>query len=127
MKDPPPNSSQKILYFIKNYKEEKKKEPNRIVVDEFSFSKLEEESLLVPDSSIITNGSYSGYRLDTKQKIEVHKYKNLSKKKQGELEEHIKDKGLPVILCDSTPLHKFKDPFPYDLSWPIEDVTQSPK
>lgn len=99
----PNDSISQIETHIKLFETQYKKLPTRAIINEESRSLLRGNDMLMPNSSITSENSYTGYVLINESKIQclpVYYLERLPEKERLKLEEKVKDIKFPIILAN---------------------------
>lgn len=99
----PNDSISQINTYIKLFETQYRKLPTRAIINEESRSLLRGNDMLMPNSSIASENSYTGYVLINEMEIQflpVYFLEKLPEKERLELEEKVKDIKFPMILAN---------------------------
>jgi len=114
----PHNLRLNIGVCIDDYKERHK--PSHAIVNESSYMELEDEGFIIPDADELEKE----YLLHDsgKEKITILSLGKIPEKEKTVLEELMRDKGLPIVLCSNGLITEFKNPKAYDLATQHEEL-----
>ena len=99
----PNDSISQIETHIKLFEKQYRKLPTRAIINNKSFSLLEDNAMLIPNNSITDKASYTGYVLSNESKIQrlpVYYLEKLAEKERLKLEEEVKNTKFPIIFAN---------------------------
>jgi len=108
----PNDSISQIETYINLFRTQYEKFPTRAIINDESFSLLEDNAMLISNPSITDKASYTGYVLSNESKIQflpVYLLEKLPEKERSELEEKVKDIKFPMILANKKNHYIFGD------------------
>lgn len=103
MNNTPNDSIMQVYLYIKIFEEKYKKSPNRAIANYDTLGLLKGNSMLIPNSDVSKDKSYTGFVLNNENNIKnlgVYLKEKLPKKEKSKLEELLKGKEIeaPLIL-----------------------------
>jgi len=108
----PNDSISQIETYINLFRTQYEKFPTRAIINDESFSLLEDNAMLISNPSITDKASYTGYVLSNESKIQflpVHLLEKLPEKERLKLEEKVKDIKYSIIFANKKNHYIFGD------------------